>query len=162
LISLRIFAPGGQQNAAMTDKQERDNIMTPVQNYNTLLLYDSQITLGQYLCFNLFRIIRPICRKYKLTINAVLILNAIVIYHKHVSSMYSFSGMRNFYSYYNTNKFGYYHKLLLDKGYVIQSDILNGNPRYKISELGIEVVKDIDEYYNRSLLKFISDYSLKD
>ena len=85
-----------------------------------------------------------------------------VLYHKHIGSIYSVSGLRRFLGYFNDKKFGYYHNRLLDQGYIIQSDFLNGNPRYRLTDKAIEVVNRIDQCYNDTLNRFISDYSLKD
>jgi hypothetical protein len=154
--------PGNQQNAEMQDKQETGNIMTPVNILNTGLLYDSSVTLAQYNIFNLFRILRPIRIRYKLSVNDILILVAGVLYHKHIGSIYSISALRRFLGYFNDKKFGYYHNRLIESGYIIQSDFINGSPRYRLTDKSIEVVSRIDECYNRSLLKFINDYSLKE
>lgn len=134
--------------------------MNTIQTYDTKLMYNSCISLGQYNLFALFRVLRPIRVKYKLSINDILVLLAGVIYHKHVSSIYSLTGLRDFLGYFNTKKFTYYHNRLIDSGYIIQSDIVNGTPRYKLTEKSINVISLIDQSYESYLLKFISDYNL--
>ncbi len=146
----------------MTNKQETVNIMTTVKPINVIDFHHTPVVLPQYLIYNCFSIRRPIRPKYKLTINEIIILNGMMIYHKLIGSSFSENIVVRFVGYFNSNKVKYYIGSLLSKECIEIADINYNKVRYKLSNKGIEIVSCIDELYNSSLSSFISSYSLKD
>jgi hypothetical protein len=134
--------------------------MTTIKPYDTLALFGQSVTLAQYNIVNAFRIMRPVCKKYKLTVNSVIILLGSVIYNKYIGSGMNKYNFRRFIGYYNSNKIDYYINLLCERGYLVKSDIIHGKDIYKITDSGMNVYNDIEECYNSSLYSFISKYNL--
>ena len=99
---------------------------------------------------------RPLRLKYKLTINEIIFINGALLYHKHEDSSFSSSSLRKYIRYYNLNKFTYYLNSTLKKGLIVQSDIINGNNRYKLTQLSIEILSQLQSCYDKAL----EDYSL--
>jgi len=124
----------------MIDKQEDSAIETTSQPYNTLELYNTTGSLSQYIVYNLFRILRPIRKKFNLTINEIVILNGMMLYNKYVGSSFSYSAILRFVGYFNDKKMRYYFGSLQEKGCIALSDVLNGAKKYRISEKGIEAI----------------------
>ena len=67
--------------------------MTSATVAETLSLYNTTGSLSQYVVYNLFRILRPIRRKFNLTINEIVILNGMMLYNKYVGSSFSYSAI---------------------------------------------------------------------
>lgn len=141
----------------MDNKQESIHKTNTVQNYNTIDLLHTSVTLSQYIIYNLFRVLRPIRHKYGLTINEIIILNGMMIYNKFTGSSFSYTAIMRYVGYFNDKKIRYYIQSLQDKGYIVLSDILNGNNRYKLTDNGIDAISNIEECYQKSLNKFIND-----
>ena len=121
----------------MIDKQEDSAIETTSQPYNTLELYNTNGSLSQYIVYNLFRILRPIRKKFNLTINEIIILNRMMLYNKYVGSSFSYSAIIRFVGYFNDKKMRFYFGSLQEKNCIVLSDMLNGAKRYRLSEKGI-------------------------
>ncbi len=136
------------------------DVETTSQPYNTLELYNTPGSLSQYIVFNLFRILRPIRKKFKLTINEIVILNGMMLYNKYVGSSFSYSGIIRFVGYYNDKKTRYYIGSLQEKGCIRLSDILNGAKRYRLTEKGIEAIYHMEESYDKSLYVFLNNYNI--
>jgi hypothetical protein len=117
--------------AFMTNKQQDAAIETTWQPYNTTG------ALSQYIVYNLFRILRPIRKKFNLTINEIVILNGMMLYNKYVGSSFSYSAILRFVGYFNDKKMRYYFGSLQEKGCIRLSDILNGAKIYRLTEKGI-------------------------
>ena len=92
----------------MLYKQEESDVVTTYQASNTLELYNTSGSLSQYIIYNLFRILRPIRKKFNLTINEIIILNGMMLYNKYVGSSFSYSAMLRFVAYFNDKKMRYY------------------------------------------------------
>lgn len=90
----------------MINKQEESAIETASQPYNALQLYNTTGSLSQYIVYNLFRILRPIRKKFSLTINEIVILNGMMLYNKYIGSSFSYSAILRFVGYFNTRRWG--------------------------------------------------------
>lgn len=99
---------------------------------------------------------KPLRLKYNVTINEIVFINACLLYHQHVNSLFSGNAMRLYVRYYNLNKFNYYLKSAINKELIMQSDIINGTPRYKITSKTIEILSQLQNCYNKAL----NDYCL--
>jgi hypothetical protein len=122
------------------NKQQDTAIETTSQPYNTLELYNTKGSLSQYIVYNLFRFLRPIRKKFNLTINEIVILNGMMLYNKYIGSSFSYSAILRFVGYFNDKKMRYYFGSLKEKGCIVLSDILDGAKRYRLTEKGIEAV----------------------
>ena len=134
--------------------------MNPDINTQVLSLYRTDPGLAQYLIYNLFRILRPLRYKYKLTINEVVILNGVYLYHKHVAGSFSRRAIRRYNGYFNNNKSDYYINTLVEKGCVSVCEMRKDIPYYKITEKGISIVNEFENCYQIALMKYISDNSI--
>jgi len=142
------------------NKQPDTALETTAQPYNTLELYNTTGSLSQYIVYNLFRILRPICKKFNLTINEIVILNGMMLYNKYVGSSFSYSAILRFVGYFNDKKMRYYFGSLQEKGCITLSDILNGAKRYRLTEKGIEAISHMEESYDKSLYVFLNSYNI--
>jgi hypothetical protein len=92
----------------MIDKQEDINGKTSIPTANMLANYNTNATKIHYTLHNLFRGLKSIRRKYKLTINEIMFLNGMYLYCKHVSTCMRQDACLKFIGYYNLNKVKYY------------------------------------------------------
>jgi len=134
--------------------------MTNTPITDTLELYNTSSSLSQYIVYNLFRILRPIRKKFNLTINEIVILNGMMLYHKYVGSSFSYSAILRFVRYFNDKKMRYYFGSLQEKGCIVLSDILNGAKRYRLTEKGIEALSHMEESYDKTLYEFLNNNNI--
>ena len=134
--------------------------MTTSHIADTLELYNTSGSLSQYIVYNLFRILRPIRKKYNLTINEIVILNGMMLYHKYVGSSFSYSAILRFVGYFNDKKMRHYFGSLQEKNCIVLSDILNGAKRYRLTMKGYEAVCGMQESYDLELYKFLNDNNI--
>jgi len=144
----------------MINKQQDTAIETASQSYNTLELYNTTGSLSQYIVYNLFRILRPIRKKFNLTINEVVILNGMMLYNKYVGTSFSYSAIIRFVGYFNDKKMRYYFSSLQEKNCIVLSDIINGAKRYKLTVKGIEAIGYMEESYDKALYVFLNNYNI--
>jgi len=144
----------------MINKQQDTDVTTTSEPYNALELYNTTGSLSQYIVYNLFRILRPIRKKFNLTINEVVILNGMILYNKYIGSSFSYSAILRFVGYFNDKKMRYYFGSLQEKNCIMLSDILNGAKRYRLTEKGIEALSHMEESYDKSLYEFLNSYSI--
>ena len=144
----------------MENKKEDSAKETASQPYNTLELYNTTGSLSQYIVYNLFRILRPIRKKFSLTINEIVILNGMMLYNKYIGSSFSYSAILRFVGYFNDKKMRYYFGSLQEKNCIVLSDVLNGAKRYKLTEKGIEALSHMEESYDKSLYQFLNSYNI--
>ena len=134
--------------------------MTSATVADTLSLYNTTGSLSQYLIYNLFRILRPIRKKFNLTINEIVILNGMMLYNKYIGSSFSYSAILRYVGYFNDKKMRYYIGSLEEKGYIVLSDILNGAKRYRLAEKGIEAISHMEECYNKAIYEFLNENNI--
>jgi hypothetical protein len=144
----------------MENKQHDTAKETTSQPGNTLELYNTTGSLSQYIVYNLFRILRPIRKKFNLTINEIVILNGMMLYNKYIGSSFSYSAILRFVGYFNDKKMRYYFGSLQEKGCIRLSDILNGAKRYRLTEKGVEALSHMEESYDRALYEFLNNNNI--
>ena len=142
------------------NKQENIDSATASPIATTLGLYNTTGSLSQYIVYNLFRILRPIRKKFGLTINEIIIINGMMLYHKYVGSSFSYSAILRFVGYFNDKKMRYYFGSLQEKGCIVLSDILNGAKRYRLAEKGIEALSYMEESYDTALYEFLNNNNI--
>jgi hypothetical protein len=125
-----------------------------------LELYDTTGSLSQYIVYNLFRILRPIRKKFNLTINEIIILNGMMLYNKYIGSSFSYSAILRFVGYFNDKKMRYYFGSLQEKNCIVLSDVLNGAKRYRLTEKGIEALSHMQESYDNALYEFLNENNI--
>lgn len=135
----------------MTDKQLHVNAETTVPA-SDILDYNINATSIHYILHNLFRGLKPIRRKYKLTINEIIFLNGIYLYCKHISTCISQNAWMKFIGYYNLPKIKYYIGSLQNKEMIQIPEIIHKHKRYKLIPLGISVMKEIKNHLLYELL----------
>ena len=146
-----------RKKVQIVNKREKIDSATTSPVANTLELYNTTGSLSQYIIYNLFRILRPIRKKFNLTINEIVILNGMMLYHKYVGSSFSYSAILRYVGYFNDKKMRHYIESLQEKGCIVLSDILNGAKRYRLIQKVIEAVSYMQECYDKELYKFLND-----
>ena len=144
----------------MINKQEDTHFETTVPTANMLELYNIPATNIQYTLHNLFRGLKSIRRKYKLTINEIIFLNGMYIYCKHISTCMSQDACLKFIGYYNLNKVKYYISSLQSKGMINIAELIHGYNRYKLTQLGESAIDEIDTSFDRCLYDWFNKYNI--
>jgi len=142
------------------DKQEQTCPDTTIPTSNMLAIYNTNANIIHYYNHNLFRGLKPIRRKYKLTINEIIFLNGMYLYCKHVNTCMSQDACLRFIGYYNLNKIKYYIGSLLGKGMIEIAEVINSYNRYKPTILGISVINEINGSYESCLYDWFSKYNI--
>jgi len=143
----------------MTNKHEKTDEVTIVQAPD-ILDYNITATTIHYILHNLFRGLKPLRRKYQLSINEIIFLNGIYLYCKHVSTCISQDACLKFIGYYNLGKVKYYLSSLLDKKMIHVAEIIRKFKRYKLTPLGISVMNDINDSFERCLYDWFHKYNI--
>lgn len=136
------------------------NKMTSTNQVNTLALLNTSADYVHLILHNAFRLLKPVRRKYRLSVNALLILNAVYLYHKYKGSVISANGIYKTIRYYNRDKIKYYIGILKDKGIIMQAEHNAGADYYKITELGLTVMREFCEGYSAIMAKFLIDQKI--
>lgn len=144
----------------MADKQANMGEMTSIPTANMLANYHTNASNIHYTLHNLFRGLKSIRRKYRLTINEIMFLNGMYLYCKHISTCMSQDAYVKFIGYYNLNKVKYYLGSLQGKRMIELAEVIKGYNRYKLTVLGISVVNDIDESFERCLYDWFNKYGI--
>lgn len=142
------------------NKQQDTNITTPVLPANNLDLYNNPANNIHYTLHNLFRGLKPIRRKYKLIINDIIFLNGVYLYCKHESTCTSQDACLRFIGYYNLNKVKCYISSLLGKNMIQLAEVIKGYNRYKLTQLGMSVMDDINIDFERCLYDWFNKYNI--
>ncbi len=143
----------------MVNKHENTGGETTPQP-SDILDYNISATTIHYILHNLFRGLKPLRRKYTLSINEIIFLNGMYLYCKHVSTCMSQDACLKFISYYNLGKVKYYLSSLLDKKMIQVAEIIHKYKRYKLSPLGISVMNEINGNFNRCLYEWFLKYNI--
>jgi hypothetical protein len=144
----------------MMNKQQDTAIQTTSQPTD-ILEYNTSATSIHYILLNLFRGLKPIRRKYKLTINEIIFLNGVYLYCKHESTCISQDACHRFIGYYNLNKVKYYIGSLLEKNMIQLAEVIKGYKRYRLTQLGISVIEDINSSFDRCLYDWFNKYNIE-
>ena len=124
----------------MTIKQTSYNTINPIDYYHYILLH-------------WFRILRKCRRQYKLSVNALMVLNACYMYCKYERDSFSPYAMVNYYTYYDVRVLNKYLKVLLCNGYLALSYQSAKFKRYKLTSLGVQCIDLLRESYESYSLK---------
>jgi hypothetical protein len=108
-----------------------------------------------------FKACRSIKRKYGLTTNCLLVLNGSYLLYMTVKKGFTMRNLRNFVSYYNHNQIKSYITYLLKKEYIIESGIYNGRVLYNLSFTGNQIIKELNDSYDKELVLFCSKYNIE-
>jgi hypothetical protein len=138
------------------NKQEQTDNTTTAQPANILDPYNIPATNIHYILHNLFRGLKPVRHKYRLTINEIIFLNGMYLYCKHVSTCMSYDACHRFIGYYNLSKIKYYISSLQEKGMIQIAEVIKGYNRYKLTRLGISVMDEIDDSFERCLYEWFN------
>ncbi len=142
------------------NKQLLIEAQTPILESNILEQYNIPATNIHYILHNLFRGLKSIRRKYKLSINEIIFLNGIYIYCKHISTCISQDACHKFIGYYNLGKVKYYLGSLQNKGIIQIAEVIHKYNRYKLTPLGISVIDDINGSFDKCLYDWFNKYSI--
>ena len=146
---------------AFMNKQTDVDVTTTGQPANNLDLYNNPANTIHYTLHNLFRGLKPIRRKYKLTINEIIFLNGVYLYCKHESTSISQDACHRFIGYYNLNKVKYYIGSLLGKGIIQLAEVIKGYNRYKLTQLGMTVMDNINASFENCLYQWFNKYNIE-
>ena len=117
--------------------------------------------LPQYNYHIWFKVCKPIKGKYKLSTNCLLVLSAAHIYYNLFNKPFTERSLLMFATYYNNVKIGRYIKVLICHNYIIESGLIRGYKVFNISLAGLQVIKELNESYNKELVLFCSKYNIE-
>jgi len=142
------------------NKQEDTDVTTTSKPDNNLDLYNIPANNIHYTLHNLFRGLKSIRRKYKLTINEIIFLNGMYLFCKHISTCMSQDACLKFIGYYNLGKVKYYLGSLQAKGMIQLAEVIKGYNRYRLTQLGFSVIEDINGSFERCLYDWFNKYGI--
>jgi hypothetical protein len=143
----------------MTDKQAQTTLETPIPTSN-ILEYNINATSIHYILHNLFRGLKPVRRKYSLSINEIIFLNGVSLYCRHVNTCISQDACVKFIGYYNTPKIKYYLGSLQTKGMIQIAEIINGYNRFNLTPLGRTVMDELNDGFEKCLYDWFNKYGI--
>ena len=106
-----------------------------------------------------FKVCRPMRYKYHLSVNCLLILSGCYVYNKVIGS-FTLTNIVKFLGYFSSNRTKVYLKVLIDKSYIVISDTRYNKPMYKLSDIGLNVISDLNESYAKELSLFCITYNI--
>ncbi len=136
------------------------NKMTPTNQVNTLALLNSECDAVHIILHNAFRLLKPVRRKYKLSVNSLIIVNAIYVYHKYKGSVFTVNSIYQVIGYYNRNRLKFYLSSLLSKGIIMQAEQNKGIDYYKLTDLGIKIMDDFNNTYQEVLTAWFDKHNI--
>jgi len=144
----------------MTDRQGNRTEVIALTASSILEHYNTSAKFIHYMLHNLFRGLKPVRRKYRLTINEVIFLNGMYLYCRHVSTCISHSGCVRFIGYYNLNKVKYYIGSLQDKGMIEIAEVLRGNIMYRLTSKGVCAIDEISHSFEMCFQNWFNKYDI--
>ena len=142
------------------NKHEQADKTTTAQPANIIDLYNIPADNIHYTLHNLFRGLKFIRHKYKLTINEIIFLNGMYLYCKHISTCMSQDACLRFIGYYNLSKVKYYLGSLQNKNMIQLAEVIKGYNRYRLTHPGFSVIEDINGSFERCLYDWFNKYSI--
>ena len=103
---------------------------------------------------------RVIRLKFGLSVNCVQTLVSCYTYKMIVNKSFNLSDLVRFAKYFSHNRIKCYLTVLIDKGYVILSEQRRIKDTYIISPLGLSVIQELNDSYNKELVKFCTMYNI--
>ncbi len=138
-------------------KQRRLKEMNPPKEYNTLELLNTQVDAVHVIYHNIFRLLKPVRRKYRISVNNLVVLNGCYLFHKYKGSLFSVYAIHKFIGYYNKNKLIWHVEDLINKGCLVKSDAVKGIQYYRMTEKGNTMMIEFNESYQSILYKWYND-----
>lgn len=108
-----------------------------------------------------FKVAKPIKIKYGLATNCTLVLNGAYVLNKVFNKPFTRIQLRKFANYYNANKIDSYISVLIMKGYLLLVSGKDTRQYYTISETGLQVIKELNESYEKELYLFCSTHGIE-
>ena len=108
-----------------------------------------------------YKVCRSVKRKYKLSTNCLLVLNGSYVLFKTTNKPFTFNSLRTFVSYYNFHQITSYINKLIRLNYLVLSDSSDKYIRYSISLAGLQVIKELNDSYNKELVLFCTKYGIE-
>ena len=110
-----------------------------------------------------FKVARPIKRKYLLSTNCTLVLNAAYVLSIILHKPFTRSQLRSFTKFWNNKQIDSYISVLIDKKYIelINSSVTGKVRYYGITLAGISVINDLNDSYQIELSKFCQKYNIE-
>ena len=108
-----------------------------------------------------FKVCRPLKRKYNLSTNCVLVLNGAYVLYMTTHKGFTLRSLQNFASYYSPVKIKGYIRVLVDRSFITLAGAWKTRQLYTISELGIQVIKELNESYQEQLIIFCNKYNIE-
>lgn len=142
------------------NKQGKIHFETTAPITNFLDEYNTPAKDIHYTLHNLFRGLKTIRLKYKLTFNEIIFLNGIYLYCKHVSTCISQDACLRFIGYYNLSKVKYYLGTLKEKKMIYVAEVIKGYNRYKLTQAGISAINDINGSFEICLYDWFNKYGI--
>ena len=139
------------------NKQQEENKTNTPQDIDTLSLLSSRVDAIYIIFHNMFRLLRPVRRKYNMSVNSLVVLNACYLIHVYNGSLFSVYSLYKFVGYYSRPKLMFYISYLINKGMLTQSDQVKNILYYRITDKGVEVMREFNNTYQQVLMKFVSD-----
>jgi hypothetical protein len=140
--------------------KQKEMVVETASQPSDILTYNTNATTIHYILHNLFRGLKAIRRRYRLTINEIIFLNGMYLYCKHISTCISQDACLKFIGYYNLGKVKYYLGSLQSKNMIQIAEVIKGNNRYRLTQLGLSVIEDINGSFDRSLYEWFNKYSI--
>ena len=109
----------------------------------------------------LFKACKPIRGKFGISVNCLLVLNGAYLYYTILNKPFTRYSLLKFVTYYDNVRLGKYITVLMKKDYIIESGIIKGHNVYSISLAGLQVIKELNESYNKELVLFCSKYGIE-
>jgi hypothetical protein len=108
-----------------------------------------------------FKVCRPLKHKYNLSTNCLLVLNGAYVLHQANKKDFTIKTLQLFTSYYNSIKIKSYITVLISHNFIIESGMYKGHQLYCISSIGLQVIQELNDSYNKELVLFCSKYNIE-
>jgi hypothetical protein len=120
----------------------------------------TDINIELYVFRLLFQVLRPIRKKYNLSINLIMALNSCYLYSKLEREQFYMTEVSKFNGYYSTLVMKRYFNILALRGFINALNPENRTVKYIMTIDGINVINEINQYYNSELYNFSNKYHL--
>jgi len=108
-----------------------------------------------------YKVCRPLRVKYKLSANCVMILNGCYLLYKLTGKAHTRRQLIQFVSYYNSKYIEKYITVLISRNMISLAGLRATRQLYCISELGLQVINDLNKSYQDQLYLFCNKYNIE-
>lgn len=108
-----------------------------------------------------YKVCRPLRVKYNLSANCVMILNGTYVLYKITNKPFTRYQLRSFVSYYNPKYIEKYITVLISRNMITLAGLRATRQLYCISELGLQVISELNKSYKDQLYLFCSKYNIE-